>query len=79
VENIAIVEGLYKQGKIELLEAPAHLPEGRVRVIVIAEDRAKPPPRLMTFGMYPGDSSTLGDFKEAEWHGEKEWDEADGQ
>jgi hypothetical protein len=29
--------------------------------------------------MYPGDASTLADFKEAEWHGEKEWDDADGK
>ena len=72
-----VVEGVYKQGKIELLQVPANLPEGRVRVIVIAEDhRPKPPPRLMTFGMCRGKvMSTLEDFKEAEWHGEREWDE----
>ena len=75
----AIVEGVYKQGKIELLQPPAGLPEGRVRIIVIAEERPKPPPRLMTFGMYPGDTSTLEDFKEAEWHGEKEFDLPNGQ
>jgi hypothetical protein len=76
----AIVEGVYKQGKIELLQTPQGLPEGRVRVILIAEaDRPKPSPRMMTFGMYPGDTSTLEDFKDAAWHGEKEWDEGDGQ
>jgi len=74
----AIVEGVYKQGKIELLQMPAGVPEGRVRVIVIAEDdRPKPPPRMMTYGMYPGDNSTLEDFEDAEW--QKEWDECDGQ
>ena len=75
----AIVEGVYKQGKIELLQPPADLPEGRVRVIVMSEEGPKPPPRMMTFGMFPGDSSTLEDFKEAEWHGETEWDNANGQ
>ena len=76
----AIVEGVYKQGKIELLQVPANVPEGRVRVILIPEDdRAKPPSRMITFGMYPGDQSTLEDFKDAEWHGEQEWDEGDGQ
>ena len=70
----AIVEGVYKQGKIELLQVPAGVPEGRVRVILIpADDRPKPPPRMITFGMYPGDKSTLDDFKDAEWHGEKIW------
>jgi hypothetical protein len=63
----AIVEGLYKEGIIELLRAPPDFPEGRVRAILIAEeDRPKPPPRMITFGMYPGDASTLEDFKEAE-------------
>lgn len=76
----AIVEGIYKQGKIELLQVLSGVPEGRVRVMVVPEsDRPKHPPRVMTFGMYPGDTSTLGDFKDAEWLGEKEWDTADGQ
>jgi hypothetical protein len=76
----AVVDGIYKDGKVELLRAPPGLPEGRVRVILIAEeDRPKPSPRMITFGMYSGDASTLEDFKDAEWHGEKEWDEGDGQ
>jgi hypothetical protein len=74
----AIVEGVYKEGKIELLQPPADLPEGRVRVIVMSDDRPKPAPRMMTFGMFPGDSSTLEDFKEPQWY-EKEWDDPDGQ
>ena len=75
-----IVEGIYKQGRIELLQVLSGVPEGRVRVMVMPEsDRAKPPPRMMTFGMYPGDTSTLEDFKDAEWPGENEWDTADGQ
>jgi len=66
----SIVEGFYKQGKIELLHPPSGLPEGHVRVIVIADERPKRPPRLLTFGRYPGDASTLEDFKGAQWHGE---------
>ena len=75
----AIVEGVYKQGKIELLQVPAGVPEGRVRVIVLPEpEQPKPPPRTITFGMYPGDTSTLEDFKEdTAW--QKEWDDANGQ
>ena len=74
-----IVEGLYKQGKIELLQAPGNVPEGRVRIILIPEDRPKPTPRLLTFGKYPGDTSTLEDFQCAQWHGEQEFDPANGQ
>jgi len=68
----SVAEGFYKQGKIELLQPPPGLPEGHVRVIVIAEEPTKPPPCLLTFGKYPGDTSTLEDFKEAQWHGAKE-------
>jgi hypothetical protein len=75
----AIVEGLYKQGKIELVQGPANAPEGRVRVILIAEDRPKVPPRLLTFGKYPGDTSTLEDFQGAQWYGEREFDPPHGQ
>ncbi len=75
----AIVEGLYKQGKIELVQAPPGLPEGPVRLILIAEDHPKPPVGFLTFGMYPGDTSTLDDFQGAQWPGEMEFDPPDGQ
>ena len=76
----AIVEGIYKQGRIELLQVLSGVPEGRVRVMVMPEsDPPKHPPRMMTFGMYVGDTSTLDDFKDAEWPGEKEWGTADDQ
>jgi hypothetical protein len=56
------------------------LPEGRVRVIVLAAEPTKPPARLLTFGQYPtGRMSTLDDFKDAEWHGEEEFDAPHGQ
>jgi hypothetical protein len=74
-----IVEGVYKDGKIELLQPPQNLPEGRVRVVLIADDRLKPPPHILTYGKFPGDTSTLDDFNEAQWRGEKEFDSADGQ
>jgi hypothetical protein len=69
-----IVEGFYKQGKIELQEIPTGLQEGPVRVILMAQEPSKPPPTYLTFGMYPGDTSTLGDFRDAQWHGEEEFD-----
>ena len=74
----AVIEGIYKQGKIELVQPPANLPEGPVRVIVIADDRPKPAPRMMTFGcLGSGDMSTLEDFNYTEW--QKEWDGPNGQ
>ena len=76
----AIIEGLYKDGKIELLQPPAGLPEGRVRVIVISEEQPKPPPCPLTFGKYQaGRMSTLEDFEAAQWHGEEEFDDRHGQ
>lgn len=63
----AIVEGVLKQGTIELLEVPFGLQEGRVRVIVIPNELPKPTPRLLTFGKYQtGRMSTLEDFKDAD-------------
>jgi hypothetical protein len=71
----AIVEGFYKQGKIDLLEPLPALPEGHVRIIVIAKERTTPPSCLLTFGKYQaGRMSTLEDFKDAEWHSEEEFD-----
>ena len=76
----AIVEGLYKQGKIDLLEPLPELPEGRVQVIVIAKEQPKAPPCLLTFGKYQtGRMSTIEDFKDAEWHREEELDAPHGQ
>ncbi len=74
----AIVDGFYEHGRIQLRKPPANLPEGRVRVIVFADEASKPPPRLMTFGMYPGDVSKLEDLKESEWRGDLEWDGRNG-
>ena len=71
----AIVEGIYKEGKLDLLQTPTGLPEGHVRVILIALGPPKLPPHYLTFGKYQtGQMSTLEDFKDAEWHGEPEFD-----
>ena len=75
----AIVEGFYKQGHIELLQTPRDLPEGRVRVILIGQEAPKVPPCYLTYGKYPGDTSTLEDFQDAQWHGEPEFDTPHGQ
>ena len=75
----ALVTGIYKEGKIELLETPTGLREGRVRILLIEEPERKAEPRYLQPGKYGGqDHSTLEDFKDAEWHGEEEFDSADG-
>ena len=72
----AMVSGIYKDGKIELLETPDSLREGRVRVLIIEEENPKPAPRYLVRGKYKGGKDiTLEDFKEAEWHGEEEFDD----
>ena len=70
------VAGLFKSGKLELLENPKGLREGRVKVTIEEELEAKPEPQYLQFGKYKGGRmSTLEDFKDAEWHGEPEFDE----
>jgi hypothetical protein len=70
------VAGEYKDGKIELLETPTGLREGHVQVILI-QDGPKPAPRYLEFGKYKGDTPPEA-FKEAEWHGEEEFDDLYG-
>jgi len=75
----AIVAGVYKQGKVELLETPAGIREGPVRVVLI-EEVAKPAPQPLTFGKYrTGTPSAPEDFRAAEWRGEEEFDDLYGQ
>jgi hypothetical protein len=72
----AMVPGIYKRDKIELLETPRGVREGRGRVMLIEDEEPKPEPRYLKFGKYNGDKdTTLEDFKEAEWHGEAEFDD----
>jgi hypothetical protein len=72
----AIVAGVYKQGKLELLETPKGLREGRVRVVLIEDEEPVPARRCLVRGKYKGGlDTTLEDFKDAEWHGEAEFDD----
>lgn len=68
------IEGVYTQGKVELLEIPQGVKEGRVRVTLTQEDTAIAP-RYLVRGKYKGERmSTLEGFADAEWHGEEEFD-----
>lgn len=73
----ASVAGIYKDGKIELLESPSGVPEGPVQVILVESGPSKPGARLLERGKYRHSGrpmSTDEDFKLAEWHGEEDLD-----
>ena len=74
----AMVPGIYKQGKVELLETPTGLREGRVRVMLVEVPEPKPDPQPLVFGKYSGDPDlTLEDLRDAEWQGEPEFEDLD--
>ena len=68
---ITTVEGVYKQGKIELFEMPHGVQEARVLVTFLTQTLNAPPRRRMIYGQFAGGPmSTEDDFRIAEWHGE---------
>ena len=69
------VQGIYRDGAIELLETPDGVQEGRVTVTLKQSDVTAKADRPLICGKYrDGRFSTEEDFKSAEWHGEKEFD-----
>lgn len=75
----SLLTGIYTHGRIDLVEAPPGLREGRVRVLMI-EDSAPPVTSgLMRFGQFSGGAEpTEEDFKIAEWGADSEFDELNG-
>lgn len=70
---ITTVEGVYKQGKIELFETPAGVQESRVLVTFLPKAMTPASPRRMIYGQFTGNQmSTEEDFRLAEWRGEAE-------
>lgn len=68
------VEGIYSKGRIQLLEEPSGIREGRVSVTLSDAESWQSEPRYLTPGKYnTGRMSSLEDFKDAEWHGEHEF------
>lgn len=75
-----IVSGMYKNGKVDLLETPSGLHEGRVRVVLISEDNVPLSTCLLTYGKYSsGQMSKLDDFHDAEWQGDPKHEEHHAQ
>jgi hypothetical protein len=67
------IEGIYKDGKVELTERPEGISEGRVIVTFLSAHAAPKNTTLMTFGMFSGaNQSTEDDFKLAEFTGDTE-------
>lgn len=70
------VEGIYRNGTIELLEAPHNIHESRVLITFLAPSTPQKT-NLMTFGMFSGpEQSTHDDFIIAQFNGDSE-DELD--
>ncbi|MBW4444339.1 MAG: hypothetical protein KME10_24585 [Plectolyngbya sp. WJT66-NPBG17] len=65
------VEGVYKNGMIQLCETPEGVAESRVIVTFLAEKTAPNAPQLVKRGMFPGEIKTNEeDFQMAEFHGD---------
>jgi hypothetical protein len=67
------IEGIYKDGKVELTERPQGISEGRVIVTFLSAHASSKTTKFMTFGMFSGaNQSTEDDFKLAEFSGDVE-------
>ncbi len=66
------VEGIYRNGTIELLEVPPNIHESRVLITFLAPARPEKT-NLMTLGMFRGlEQSTDEDFIIAQFNGNSE-------
>jgi hypothetical protein len=67
------IEGIYKDGKVELAELPSDVSESRVIVTFLETKISLQHQQMMKFGMFSGSKqSTEEDFSIAEFHGDKE-------
>jgi hypothetical protein len=66
------VEGIYRNGAIELLEIPTNIQESRVLVTFLPPPRPSQP-RMITLGMFAGaQQSTETDFTIAQFQGDSD-------
>lgn len=67
------IEGIYKDGKIELKELPSDISESLVIVTFLKSGKNQIKNQIMKFGMFSGNNqSTETDFEIAEFHGDSE-------
>jgi hypothetical protein len=65
------IQGIYRNGEIELLEPPQGITESQVFVTFLTPQLSRSTHSLMSFGMFAGvQQSTEADFKEAEFQGD---------
>jgi hypothetical protein len=65
------IQGIYRNGKIELAEVPQNITESQVFVTFLTSKSVSLDSQLMSFGMFSGSQqSTEFDFKDAEFHGD---------
>ncbi|PZV05620.1 MAG: hypothetical protein DCF22_24590 [Leptolyngbya sp.] len=69
--TLQAVEGIYKNGMIELSEAPQGVTESRVIVTFLGAESAARNGAMMQFGMFAGSHlSTKNDFQTADFQGD---------
>ncbi|HEY3324761.1 MAG TPA: hypothetical protein VGP72_30190 [Planctomycetota bacterium] len=80
---LTTVKGVYKAGKVELLEPAPNVESAQVMVTFMEPEQKqpeKPKGKMMTFGMFPGlQAITDEDFKSAEFNETKaleKWERA---
>ncbi|MEH2227149.1 hypothetical protein [Nostoc sp.] len=67
------IEGVYRNGNIQLSELPSDVSESRVIVTFLEPQQAPIQKQIMQFGMFSGNKqSTENDFKITEFHGDTE-------
>lgn len=67
------VEGIYKDGHVELTETPGDIKHAKVLVTFLTPESPSSPSRRMSYGQFAGEKmSTEEDFRMAEWRGEAE-------
>lgn len=73
---LTTIEGIYKNGHVELLEKPGESQEVPVLVTFLEPQSNKAAGQMLQYGKYAGSRMTNEeDFKIAEWHGESEFDD----
>ena len=72
------VEGVYRNGKIELAEIPEDVEQANVIVTFLKTKTMTCRPRMIVRGLFAGEVKTNAeDFRLAEWRGEPEFDDGE--
>ncbi|MBD2175654.1 hypothetical protein H6F42_01810 [Pseudanabaena sp. FACHB-1998] len=65
------IQGIYRNGKVELAEIPQDITESQVFVTFFKPESVNRASQFMSFGMFSGSQqSTEADFRDAEFNGD---------